>query len=163
MTRRALPLLVALGPAAMLGGALFSQYVGGLLPCHMCLWQRWPHAIAIGLGVAGYLAGPGRPGGLALLLGALALAIGSGLGGFHAGVELGYWDGPSTCTGGSVAGLTPAEVVARLKAAPLVRCDEVAWSFLGVSMAGWNGVLSAALAVVWAGAARAYASSSVSQ
>lgn len=91
MTRRRLPLILLLGPAAILGGALFSQYVGGLLPCPMCIWQRWPHGIAIALAVLAFLIGANLPGRMLLRLGALVLAIGSGIGFFHAGVELGFW------------------------------------------------------------------------
>lgn len=163
MNPRALPLLAFIGPAAVLGAALSSQYVGGLNPCEMCIWQRWPHGVAMALAALALFAGPGRTGGLLLLLLTLAMAVGAGLGVFHVGVELGYWEGPSTCAGGGFAGLTPLEVVERLKAAPLVRCDEVAWSFLGVSMAGWNAILSAALAVFAWFAAQRYASSSASQ
>ena len=84
----------------------------------------------------------------------VALLVGAGIGVFHAGVELGYWEGPTTCTGGDVSSLSTAELIAKIQSAPLVRCDEVAWSFLGVSMAGWNGLIAlaagvAALAVVW--------------
>lgn len=163
MTGRRLPLFLLLGPAAILGGALFSQYVGGLLPCPMCIWQRWPHGIAIALAVLAFLIGANLPGRMLLRLGALVLAIGSGIGFFHAGVELGFWEGPSTCTGLSVSGLSTADVLAKLQAAPLVRCDEIAWSFAGISMAGWNGILSALMACIWLIAARRYASSSASQ
>ncbi|QIE53985.1 disulfide bond formation protein B [Pikeienuella piscinae] len=163
MSGRALPILAFLGPAAVLGAALFSQHVGGLLPCHMCIWQRWPHGVAMALALIAVLAGPGRAGGALLLLGAVSLVIGSGLGVFHAGVELGYWRGPSTCTGAPVADLSPAELVEQLMQAPLIRCDDIAWSFLGVSMAGWNAVLSAGLAALTFAAARRYASSSASQ
>ncbi|MFV0473330.1 MAG: disulfide bond formation protein B, partial [Pikeienuella sp.] len=100
MTLRALPLLAFLGPAAVLGAALFSQYVGGLHPCEMCIWQRWPHGAAMALAALAWLVGPGRAGGALLALGALALAVGAGIGAFHAGVELGYWEGPTTCSGG---------------------------------------------------------------
>lgn len=163
MNPRALPVLAFIGPAAVLGAALSSQYIGGLNPCEMCIWQRWPHGIAMALAALAILTGPGRAGGFLLILAALTLAVGAGLGGFHAGVELGYWDGPTSCTGGGFAGLSPQEVVERLRTAPLVRCDEIPWSFMGVSMAGWNGILSAALAVfAWVAAGR-YASSSASQ
>lgn len=147
----------------MLGAALFSQYVGGLSPCPMCIWQRWPHGVAITLAALALLIGPGRVGAAALWIGATALLIGAGLGAFHAGVELGFWEGPSSCTGGGVAGLTPAQLIERIMSAPLVRCDEIAWSFLGVSMAGWNAFLSAFLAGLTAIAAQLYASSSASQ
>lgn len=151
---RALACVALLGPAAVLAAALLSQFVGGLAPCPLCLWQRWPHAVAIALAALALAVGPGRAAAAALALGALALLVGAGLGVFHAGVELRYWDGPSTCVGGGVAGLSTEALVDRIMSAPLVRCDEVAWSFLGLSMAGWNALLSLALAGVTAQAAR---------
>lgn len=151
---RAFLFAAILGPAAVLGAALFSQYVGGLNPCQMCIWQRWPHGVAIALALIALALAPRRAAAVALYLGALALIIGAGIGAFHAGVELGYWEGPTTCSGGDVSGLSPADLIAKLQAAPLVRCDEVAWSFLGVSMAGWNAILSLGLAVLTVMAAR---------
>lgn len=151
---RAFLFAAILGPAAVLGAALFSQYVGGLNPCQMCIWQRWPHGAAIALALIALALAPRRAAAVALYLGALALIVGAGIGAFHAGVELGYWEGPTTCSGGDVSGLSPADLIAKLQAAPLVRCDEVAWSFLGVSMAGWNAILSLGLAVLTVMAAR---------
>lgn len=155
--------LAVLGPASVLGAALFSQYVGGLNPCPMCIWQRWPHAIAIALALLAWLPLARTLAPWALRLGALTLLIGAGIGVFHWGVELKFWDGPSTCVGGDISQLSAADLVNQIMNAPLVRCDEIAWSFLGLSMAGWNAVLSAVLAVVTWRAASAYASSSASQ
>lgn len=162
MTR--LPALVALaGPVFLLGAALISQYAFGLLPCEMCIWQRWPHGAAIALGLCALLLGRGLPGALLLVLAAAAVLISGGIGYFHAGVELGWWDGPSACSGGSLSGVSTAEAIQAIFDAPLVRCDEVAWSFLGVSMAGWNGILSTLFGFAALIAARAYSSSSASQ
>ena len=97
---RTLLFAAILGPAAVLGAALFSQYVGGLNPCQMCIWQRWPHGVAIALALIALALAPRRAATVALYLGALALIIGAGIGAFHAGVELGYWEGPTTCSGG---------------------------------------------------------------
>ncbi len=160
---RILMALALVGPAAVLGAALVSQYVGGLNPCPMCIWQRWPHGIAIALAAAAWLLLPRPAGAWVLRLGALTLLVGAGLGVFHAGVELGYWEGPTTCTGGDIGGLSTADLLNQIMNAPLVRCDEIAWSFAGLSMAGWNAVLSALLAVITWRAASAYASSSASQ
>ena len=130
-------LLALLVPAGLLGGALFSQYVGGLYPCEMCYWQRWPHAAAILLAVAALfspLAAPRtRP---LVLLAALAIAISGAIGLFHAGVELGWWEGLTQCT---ATGATSLEDILNV---PLIRCDQVQWEFLGISMAGWNAILS---------------------
>lgn len=151
---RALLLAALLGPAAVLGAALFSQYVGGLAPCPMCIWQRWPHAIAIALAALALLLAPRPVAKAALGAGALALLVGAGIGVFHAGVELGYWEGPSTCVGGDISALSTEALIAQIQGAPLVRCDEIAWSFAGVSMAGWNAILSLGLAGLTAAAAR---------
>ena len=127
-------LLALLLPAGLLGGALFSQYVGGLYPCEMCYWQRWPHAAAILLALGAFLT-PNRAR-LPVLLAALAIAISGAVGVFHAGVELGWWEGITHCT---ATGATSLQDILNV---PLVRCDQVQWSFLGISMAGWNAILS---------------------
>ena len=142
-------LLALLVPAGLLGGALFSQYVGGLYPCEMCYWQRWPHAAAILLAL-GALLSPlnslrARP---LVLLAALAIAVSGAIGVFHAGVELGWWEGVTHCT---ATGATSLQDILNV---PLVRCDQVQWEFLGISMAGWNAILSLGGAAVIAGLAR---------
>jgi disulfide bond formation protein DsbB len=144
MTRTRAILLAAGGSAALLAGAFVFQTLG-YAPCKLCLWQRWPHAAAVVLGAAA-LALPGR---LWPALGALAALTTSALGLYHTGVERGWWLGPDTCTSAPVAGLTPEELLDQINQAPLVRCDEVAWSLIGVSMASWNMLLSLALALLW--------------
>jgi disulfide bond formation protein DsbB len=145
MTRRTLILLAAGGSLAMLLGAWGFQYIGGLAPCTMCYWQRWPHMAAVAIGALG-LAVPS----VALTLaGALAALATSAIGLYHTGVERAWWSGPSTCTSGDIGGLSTQELMDQILAAPLIRCDEVAWSFAGLSMASWNAVISLGLAVVW--------------
>lgn len=121
----------------------------GYAPCKLCLWQRWPHAAAI------VIAGLGLVVGWRVLpwLGAAAAATTGAIGVFHAGVELGWWEGPTTCTSGAIGGLSVDDLLAQINAAPLIRCDEIAWSLLGVSMAGWNAIISFALAAIWVMAA----------
>ncbi len=116
----------------------------------MCIWQRWPHAIVIAVGLVAYATGHRGP----MLLCALIMLTGAGIGFFHAGVEQGWWEGPSTCTAGSIQGLTTEQLLEQIQNAPLVRCDDIAWSLLGLSMAAWNGVLSLGLAVLWGLGAR---------
>jgi disulfide bond formation protein DsbB len=136
---------------AILGTALASQYLGGLQPCELCLWQRYPYAVVIGL--AGIGLGLARVpamsvsllAGLAALI-ALALAADAGIAVFHVGVEQHWWQGSAGCTGGTGGARTAADLARQLRATPVVRCDEVAWSFLGVSMAGYNALAAAALA-----------------
>ena len=151
MTRQALILLAAAGSAALLLGAWGFQYVGGMAPCPLCLWQRWPHAAAVALGAAALA----LPRAALALVGAAAAATSGVIGVYHTGVERGWWEGPSSCTSGSVSGLTPQQLMEQIMAAPLVRCDEVPWEMLGLSMASWNAVASFALAAVWIAAARA--------
>jgi disulfide bond formation protein DsbB len=145
MTRSLAILAAASGSAALLVGAFAFQYLGGLAPCPMCIWQRYPHVIAVIIGVLA-LAMPGRilPG-----LGAATAMVGAGLGLYHTGVERGWWDGPGTCSAGDIGNLSAEDLMAQIMSAPLVRCDEVAWSMLGLSMASWNAVASLALAGLW--------------
>ena len=138
LTRPALARLVALLlPLGLLGGALGSQYLGGLHPCEMCYWQRWPHGAAIvlaGLAFTGP-AGSSRSRMLTLLA-AAAIAVSGLIGVYHAGVEIGVFEGLTACTA------TGAVTLNDILTTPLVRCDQVQWSFLGISMAGWNAILS---------------------
>ncbi|MEM7732440.1 MAG: disulfide bond formation protein B [Pseudomonadota bacterium] len=144
MTRHALTGLAAFGSAALLGGAFLFQALG-YAPCPMCLWQRYPHAAAIAIGVFAYvLRGRVLP-----ALGALAALTTAAIGLFHTGVERGWWEGPSTCSSQPIGGLSPEELLDQIMNAPLVRCDEVAWELAGLSMASWNAVLSFGLAVLW--------------
>lgn len=149
--RKLLILIAAGGSAALLLGALGFQYLGGLPPCDLCIEQRWPHLAAVLIGALA-LAVPGR---LLPLLGGAAALTTSGLGVYHTGVERGWWEGPSTCTSGSISGLTPDQLMQQILSAPLIRCDEVAWDFLGLSMASWNALLALGLALIWLAAARA--------
>ncbi len=130
--------LMALGvPAALLTGAYLSQYVGGLHPCEMCYWQRWPHFAAVALAALAFLfAAPSRNARLLTALAAIAIAVSGAIGVFHAGVEYGWWEGLTRCAGSGPMTLDEIMNV------PLVRCDDVQFSFVGVSMAGWNAIIS---------------------
>jgi disulfide bond formation protein DsbB len=135
-------LIALLLPVALLGGALGSQYLGGLHPCEMCYWQRWPHAVAILLAVLAFTAPAesGRARALTLLA-ALAIAVSGAIGVYHAGVEAKIFEGFTQCTA-TGKGLSAAELLKQITHAPLVRCDEVQFRFLGISLAGWNAILS---------------------
>ncbi|MHA6346457.1 disulfide bond formation protein B [Roseivivax sp. CAU 1761] len=150
MTARSLILLAALGSAALLLGALAFQHLGGLPPCKLCYWQRWPHAAAVLIGLVALFAAT-RP---LAILGALAALATAGVGVFHVGVENGWWEGPSTCTSGPIGGLSTDQLMDQIMNAPLVRCDDIAWSLAGISMAGWNALLSLVLAALWLAAYR---------
>lgn len=141
-------LIAAAGSVALLGGAFVFQLLG-YPPCKMCIWQRWPHAVAIACGALVYVFGLR----IFAWLGALAAALTAGVGYFHAGVELKWWEGPDSCTSGAIDGLTPEQLFEQIMSAPLVRCDEVAWALGGISMAGWNGLLSTLLVLIWLKAA----------
>jgi disulfide bond formation protein DsbB len=135
-------LIALLLPLALLGGALGSQYIGGLHPCEMCYWQRWPHGAAIGLALLAFTAPPDSQRSRAFtLLAALAIAISGAIGVYHAGVEAKIFEGITTCTALAKGGST-ADLLKQITHAPLVRCDQVQWSFVGISMAGWNAILS---------------------
>ena len=130
-------LIALLLPLALLGGAMGSQYFGGLVPCEMCMWQRWPHAAAILLAALAFTAPAGSDRARSFtLLAAAAIAISGAIGVYHAGVELGIFEGLTRCTSGGAMSLDEIMKV------PLVRCDQVQFAFLGISMAGWNAILS---------------------
>jgi disulfide bond formation protein DsbB len=135
-------LVALLLPMALLGGALGSQYLGGLHPCEMCYWQRWPHAVAILLALLSFIGHPDSERTRMLtLLAALAIAVSGAIGVYHAGVEAKIFEGITTCTA-TGKGLSTADLLKQITHAPLVRCDEVQFRFLGISMAGWNAILS---------------------
>ena len=130
-------LLALVVPATLLGGAIASQYVGGLHPCEMCIWQRWPHGVAIVVAALAFLfPANNRNARLLVALAAIAIAVSGAIGVFHAGVELKYWEGLTRCSTSGAMSLD------ELMKVPLVRCDQIQFSFLGISMAGWNAILS---------------------
>jgi disulfide bond formation protein DsbB len=168
-------LAVALVGALTIAGALIFQHVVGLAPCPLCLEQRWPYYWAIPLALMVALGAQYGSNGRALVAGLAVVAAlmlwGAGLGVYHAGVEWKWWAGPQDCAGG--AGFTPGRagsLLQQMQTARVVRCDEAAWRFLGLSLAGYNVLIALALAGIaavgaargWA-AARAYGSNSESQ
>jgi disulfide bond formation protein DsbB len=146
---KALALLV---PATLLAGAYGSQYWGGLAPCEMCYWQRYAHLAALAFALLALLAGrmPDR-GRSFVWLAALGILASGAIGVFHAGVELDYWEGITRCTAAIATGGSGEDFFRSVMEAPVVRCDQAQWSFLGISMAGWNAILSlsAALVILW--------------
>ena len=134
---RQLRLLALAIPAALLGGAYLSQYVFGLFPCEMCWWQRYPHFVALLFALLAYIA---QPKGLWVALAALSIFVSGAIGGFHAGVEYGWWEGLTACslpTFGSSGNALDA-----IMNAPVIRCDEAPWDLFGISLAGWNFLIS---------------------
>ena len=144
-------LTAACASAAMLAIAHAFQKFGGLLPCHLCLYQRDVYWVAICVAVAGFalnymrLAWAGRTATIAL---ALIFLAGAGLAGFHAGVEWHWWPGPTSCTGGGK--INAGDLASFLGGAKVKppQCDVAAWVFLGISMAGWNCLISLGLAAL---------------
>ncbi|GEQ99503.1 hypothetical protein JCM17845_01270 [Iodidimonas gelatinilytica] len=141
-----LPTLLALAAAAMLAGALFFEHGMGLAPCKLCHWQRLPYYLALALFIPPLIFG--RKALVPTLAAAMLLfAATASIGGFHTGVEQGWWQGPSTCSGGGISD-DPALALEQIMNAQLVRCDEIAWSFLGLSMAAWNMIIALGLTAV---------------
>jgi len=143
---------ITLIAAATIGGAWFFQLVLGIQPCPLCLEQRYAYYLAIPLALVVALAargGAARPllaGGFVLLL--LVLLANAVLGGYHAGVEWGFWPGPTDCSG-PIADLGSAgSLLERLDSVKVVRCDEVQWRFLGLSLAGYNVLISLLMAAL---------------
>lgn len=151
-------LATALLSAAILGAALLSQYVGGLQPCVLCVYQRWPYVVTIALGLAGFVLARRHPAAarIMLALAGLTFLVGGGIAFFHVGVEQGWWQGTSGCGAPTGGAMTLEDLRAQVLAAPVVRCDEVSWSLLGISMAGYNFLVSLALAAatLWLAARR---------
>ena len=139
-------LLALLAPAALLGGAYASQFIGGLYPCEMCYWQRWPHEAAIALALLAYaLAGRPAASRLAVNLAAIFIAVSGAIGVLHAGVEYGWWEGLTTCSRGPSAA-SGEELLKTILSTPLIRCDQAQWTFAGISLAGYNALFSFAAA-----------------
>ncbi|KTR82765.1 disulfide bond formation protein [Novosphingobium barchaimii] len=133
--------LALLTPALLLAGAYISQYRFGLPPCEMCWWQRYAHFAALALGFLAFVI-PNR---VLVWLAAVAIALAGLIGGFHAGVEYGWWQGVTACTASPFA--SGQDPLAAILAAPVIRCDVAPWSLFGISLAGWNFLFSIAAAL----------------
>ena len=135
-------LLALATPLALLGGALAFQFWGGLYPCEMCWWQRYGHIAALALALFSF-ALPARRWPVALA--GAALAVAALIGAFHAGVEYGWWQGITGCT--STVHFGGGDPLKAVMDAPLVRCDGVQWKLFDISLAGYNFLVSGAVAV----------------
>ena len=134
----------ALISATLLAGAFLFEYVGGMAPCSLCIWQRWAHLAVIACALTSIGFGTGAPDRLraGLVITMMAALSSVGIAGYHAGVEWQLWAGPGGCTAALITGADAADLVDSLLATPVVRCDDVPWSLFGLSMAGWNMLLS---------------------
>lgn len=140
------PLMIAgAASATLLTAALLFEHVGGLVPCDLCLTQRVPHYAIVSLTLLSlirpYQQKTWRP------VATLFAATTAGVGLQHVGVEQGWWQGPTGCSSSLDATASLSDLTASLLATPVVRCDEIAWSLFGISMAGWNMLISLALAL----------------
>ena len=151
-------------PAALLMGAFGSELMS-LVPCEMCWWQRWAHMCALPFAIAAMLfltpplrrttlATTRRADRVAALCGAgagMAILASGVIGAYHAGVEYHWWQGRTACASSLPRGLSTAEFLEVLMAKPLVRCDSAQWTLFGISLAGYNAVMSigAAAIIAW--------------
>ena len=125
-------------PLALMVGAWGSEYIGELSPCEMCIWQRWPHLAAIAIAVLAF-ALPRRD---IVALAAIAILVSGAIGAFHAGVEYRWWEGLTRCSQ-----MSGERSISDIMNTPLVRCDEAQWSLFGISLAGYNAILSSGAAL----------------
>jgi len=144
--------LAFLLPLGLLTGAYISQYIGGLYPCEMCWWQRYPHLEALALSFIAFFVNNSSYRRALVALSALGIASSGLIGGFHAGVEYGWWEGLTACTA-TISG-SGDDLLKSIMNAPLVRCDVAPWTLFGISLAGYNFLLSFGgamliLALIW--------------
>lgn len=135
--------LALLIPFGLLAGAYGSQYIGGLYPCEICWWQRWPHFAAMPLALGAFVIGGQGVRKALVVLAALAILTSGLIGGFHAGVEYGWWEGITTCAS-TVSHGSGKDVLDAILNAPLIRCDIAPWTLFGISLAGFNFLISTA-------------------
>lgn len=151
--RNAAPTLLVLLAATMLAAAFAFEHLAGLRPCVLCWWQRYAWMAVLALAAPAALA-RGRLAAVLLGLAALAALTGAAIAFYHVGVEQRWWTGTEGCGATLGSAASAEERLRQLLAAPVVRCDEIAWSFAGLSMAAWNGAVAAlgggvALAALW--------------
>ena len=147
MNQKRLTFIAILGSVLLLLGALAFQYLGGLPPCKLCYWQRYPHMLAIIFGVIFYYTSIVT----IAVIPAVAAFSSAGVGAYHFGIEKEFWPGPNTCSSGIINNISTDALIEQIMSAPLTKCDEVLWSFLNISMAGWNTIFSAFLGLLWIG------------
>lgn len=139
---RAALLLALAVPAALLGGAYIGQYVFGLWPCELCWWQRYAHFAALACAALALICPPAA---MLVRLAATAILIGGLIGAYHAGVEYGWWKGFTACTSEVAFSGDPLKDILN---APMVRCDQVQWELFGISLAGYNFLISVPAALL---------------
>ena len=143
-TDRSIAVLVLAGSIAALAIALASQYIGGLLPCQLCIWQRWGYGAAILLAIIALLL-PARLRGIGAVLASLGLLATAAIALFHTGVEYHWWQGLASCTGNLDTSQSLSALQQQLLATPVIPCDRPAWTMFGISMAGYDFLYAAVL------------------
>lgn len=149
-------LVIAVASAATVGSALVMEHGFGYVPCMLCLWERWPYYLAVPLALlAALLAGRSQGAARALLaLVALLFIGGALLGAYHAGAEWKFWRGPASCAGANAAPTSAGGLLDQMRTTRIVPCDDAAFRVLGISLAGYNALISLGLAWIAALGAR---------
>ena len=145
MTTKQLITLASFSSMAVILAAYYFEFIGGFSPCKLCYWQRYPHFLNILIFPFLYFF-PIRS---LIFIGMGSMLVSISLALYHVGVEQKYWPGPNSCSNGSIEGLTTDQLLDQIMNAPIVRCDEIAWELIGISMAGWNVLISFCLFLTW--------------
>ena len=148
MTASAVVFLIA---TATIVVALGFEHFGGYPPCPLCLQERYAYYFAVPASAVAFVLAQGsstRVARVLLVLIAVAFAVNALAGIYHSGIEWKWWEGPSTCAGGTPIEWGEGGLAEQLEDAQLIRCDEAPWRFIGLSFAGWSAVISALLAAV---------------
>ena len=145
MTAKQLTTIASFSSLVVIFGAYYFEYIGGLVPCKLCYWQRYPHFMNILILPVFYFF-PMRS---LIFIGMSSMLVSTTLAFYHVGIEQKYWPGPNSCSNVSIEGLTTDQLLDQIMSAPIVRCDEIAWELFGISMAGWNVLISFCLFLIW--------------
>ena len=145
MTIKQLITIAGFSSVAVIFGAYAFEFIGGFLPCKLCYWQRYPHFLVILIFPLLYFFQIRS----LIFVVMMSMFVSTILALYHVGVEQKYWPGPNSCTNSSIEGLTTDQLIDQIMSAPLVHCDEIAWELIGISMAGWNVLISFCLFSIW--------------
>lgn len=154
LTARAFAGFVLIASAAVLGTALLSQFWGGLVPCELCLLERWPWDAALAISLVALVVGSRSALPWVALVLAGVYAAGAAIAFYHVGVEQHWFAGPSACTASGTGATTLEEMKRQILGTAPVLCDQVQWSLFGVSLAGWNFLASLGMAAICGGVFR---------
>ena len=145
MTAKQLISIASFSSMAVILAAYYFEYIGGLFPCKLCYWQRYPHFLNILIFPLFYFFSMRS----LIFIGTGSMFVSTILAFYHVGVEKKYWQGPNSCSNSSIEGLTTDQLLDQIMSSPIVRCDEIAWELIGISMAGWNVLISFCLFLIW--------------